>query len=233
MRLYLIILCVLSVLGGVKAEPISVTATEGDNADIHCSAALAHGNDKYFCKDPCEDDHHVLVSTKKHAQPPGKYSLVDHGYGSFTVTIYHVEFSDSGIYYCGVDRSLKDTLQKVILDVIARPTQPDYRLTSVYTPLTAPLATTDYDYDYDYDKGGVVLAVCISVGVVALLMVLLISAGLYTRTRKRARQPTDHIYANTAHVSHVPARPDDDANIYQSLQTDASRDDVYHTLHRL
>ncbi|KAL2086243.1 hypothetical protein ACEWY4_017302 [Coilia grayii] len=91
-------------LGGVKAEPISVTATEGDNADIHCSAALAHGNDKYFCKDPCEDDHHVLVATKKHSQPPGKYSLVDHGSGSFTVTIYNVEFKDSGIYYCGVDR---------------------------------------------------------------------------------------------------------------------------------
>ncbi|KAL2086255.1 hypothetical protein ACEWY4_017314 [Coilia grayii] len=152
MRLYLIISCVLSVLGGVKAEPISVTATEGDNADIHCSAALAHGNDKYFCKDPCEDDHHVLVATKKHAQPPGKYSLVDHGNGSFTVTIYHVEFNDSGTYYCGVDRFLKDTFTKVILDVIARPTQPDHRLTSVYTPLTAPPANTDYDYDSDYDK---------------------------------------------------------------------------------
>ncbi|KAL2086245.1 hypothetical protein ACEWY4_017304 [Coilia grayii] len=196
MRLYLIISCVLSVLGGVKAEPISVTATEGDNADIHCSAALAHGNDKYFCKDPCEDDHHVLVATKKHAQPPGKYSLADHGSGSFTVTIYHVEFNDSGTYYCGVDRSLKDTFTKVILDVIE---DVDDGTDPPISVRPSPSPSSNKKNELHMSKGKSGILVYIGVGLAVMLFVLVLCLAMLHRATGRKRR--ESAAAPTGHAS--------------------------------
>ncbi|KAL6482261.1 hypothetical protein MHYP_G00103410, partial [Metynnis hypsauchen] len=42
--------------------------------------------------------------------------------GVFTVTISNLEESDSGTYYCGVERIFKDTFHKVILKVLEAPT---------------------------------------------------------------------------------------------------------------
>uniref|UniRef100_A0A673GFU5 Immunoglobulin domain-containing protein n=1 Tax=Sinocyclocheilus rhinocerous TaxID=307959 RepID=A0A673GFU5_9TELE len=99
---------------------ISVT----DGADIHgysgkgvtitCSHGMASTNIKYFCREPCED-RDVLV--KSDQSPTGRYTLKDHGAGTFTVSITDLQESDSGIYWCAVDRSVKDTYKKVKLTV--------------------------------------------------------------------------------------------------------------------
>uniref|UniRef100_A0AAV2LID6 Uncharacterized protein n=1 Tax=Knipowitschia caucasica TaxID=637954 RepID=A0AAV2LID6_KNICA len=45
-------------------------------------------------------------------------SLWDHGNGSFTVTLSHLKTSDSGTYWCGASRPLKDTFVTVHLNII-------------------------------------------------------------------------------------------------------------------
>ncbi|XP_042620452.1 natural cytotoxicity triggering receptor 2-like isoform X4 [Cyprinus carpio] len=55
--------------------------------------------------------------------PTGRYTLKDSGEGTFTVNITDLQESDSGIYWCGVDRSVKDTYQKVILTVSKDPSE--------------------------------------------------------------------------------------------------------------
>ncbi|XP_016114719.1 CMRF35-like molecule 6 isoform X1 [Sinocyclocheilus grahami] len=107
-----------------------------DGADIHgysgkgvtitCSHGLASTNIKYFCREPCEDKD-VLV--KSDQSPRGRYTLKDHGAGTFTVSITDLQESDSGIYWCAVDRSVKDTYKEVKLTVSKaldtnRPTTP-------------------------------------------------------------------------------------------------------------
>ncbi|XP_016417100.1 CMRF35-like molecule 1 [Sinocyclocheilus rhinocerous] len=87
---------------------------------------MASTNIKYFCREPCED-RDVLV--KSDQSPTGRYTLKDHGAGTFTVSITDLQESDSGIYWCAVDRSVKDTYKKVKLTVsnaldTNRPTTP-------------------------------------------------------------------------------------------------------------
>ncbi|KAG5278089.1 hypothetical protein AALO_G00095060 [Alosa alosa] len=135
MSQYLIILSFLvSVLEGVESEVITVQ--EGQDANIKCSHAVAHDNVKYFCRHPCRDED-VLITSKDQYDSQPRISLVDHGTGKFDVTISKVTSTDAGTYYCGVDRYIKDTFEKVILHVIcAQTTQPS---------VTQPGPSTDSD----------------------------------------------------------------------------------------
>ncbi|KAM9492065.1 uncharacterized protein ACWYII_004068 [Salvelinus alpinus] len=51
----------------------------------------------------------------------GRYSIHDNRYGYFTVTIKNLMKSDSGTYWCGVERYGPDTLQEVHLTVTDAP----------------------------------------------------------------------------------------------------------------
>ncbi|XP_016361898.1 CMRF35-like molecule 1 [Sinocyclocheilus anshuiensis] len=51
------------------------------------------------------------------ASPRGRYTLKDSGEGTFTVNITDLQESDSGIYWCGVERFGFDSYQKVRLRV--------------------------------------------------------------------------------------------------------------------
>uniref|UniRef100_A0A8C1QSC2 Immunoglobulin domain-containing protein n=1 Tax=Cyprinus carpio TaxID=7962 RepID=A0A8C1QSC2_CYPCA len=79
---------------------------------ITCSHSWASTNIKYFCRDPCED-----ILMKSDQSPTGRYRLKDSGEGTFTVNITDLQESDSGIYWCGVDRFGFDTFTKVKLTV--------------------------------------------------------------------------------------------------------------------
>ncbi|KTF93429.1 hypothetical protein cypCar_00038362 [Cyprinus carpio] len=87
----------------------------GETVTIVCSYSWASTNIKYFCRDPCKDSKDILV--KSDQSPTGRYTLKDSGEGTFTVNITDLQESDSGIYWCGVERSVKDTYQKVNLTV--------------------------------------------------------------------------------------------------------------------
>ncbi len=54
---------------------------------------------------------------KSDQTPKGRYTLKDHGAGSFTVSITDLLESDSGLYWCAVERSGPDTFKKVKLTV--------------------------------------------------------------------------------------------------------------------
>ena len=93
-----------------------ITVREGQDAKIKCSYRSAYGNIKYFCKDPCTETD-ILVKSDWYQSLPKRFSLVDHG-SSFTVTISKVRSTDSGLYFCGVDRIYKDTFKEITLEVI-------------------------------------------------------------------------------------------------------------------
>ncbi|XP_067298671.1 CMRF35-like molecule 5 isoform X2 [Pseudorasbora parva] len=104
-------------LSGIGIPETDVTETHGSSGEhinISCSHSWASNNIKYFCRDPCED-RDILV--KSDQSPKGRYTLKDYGTGTFTVTISDLQESDSGIYWCGVDRFGKDTYHKVNLTV--------------------------------------------------------------------------------------------------------------------
>uniref|UniRef100_A0A8C0XSM2 Immunoglobulin V-set domain-containing protein n=1 Tax=Cyprinus carpio carpio TaxID=630221 RepID=A0A8C0XSM2_CYPCA len=80
----------------------------GKGATIICSYSWASTNIKYFCRDPCGDN----ILMKSDQSPTGRYRLKDSGEGTFTVNITDLQESDSGIYWCGVDRFGFDTFTK-------------------------------------------------------------------------------------------------------------------------
>ncbi|XP_056312078.1 CMRF35-like molecule 1 [Danio aesculapii] len=100
---------------------------------ITCSHKWASDNFKYFCRDPCTYKDGALVSSIQALI--GRYRLKDLGNGSFTVTITDLQESDSGIYWCGVNRSIKDTYEKVILEVSKDPNESIATSTQAYTDM--------------------------------------------------------------------------------------------------
>ncbi|XP_073716125.1 trem-like transcript 4 protein [Misgurnus anguillicaudatus] len=102
----------LSGFGHSAADEIHI---EGNEVTITCSHEWASDNKKYFCRDPCNDKDNYIVSSDQTSN--GRFRLKDSGNGTFTVTIIDLKESDSGIYWCGVDRSVKDTYHEVNLRV--------------------------------------------------------------------------------------------------------------------
>lgn len=83
-----------------------------------CSHVFAWFNSKYFCKDPCKTDGDLLVRVQSGQKAEsGRISLADLGNGDFVVNISRLQLSDSGLYWCGVDRTATDTFIDVHLTV--------------------------------------------------------------------------------------------------------------------
>ncbi|XP_056312077.1 CMRF35-like molecule 1 [Danio aesculapii] len=95
-------------------DEVSTQGYKGRNITITCSHKWASDNIKYFCRDPCKDTE-VLV--KSDQSPKGRYTLKNTGHGVFTVTITDLQKSDSGVYWCGVERVGLDTFNQVTLTV--------------------------------------------------------------------------------------------------------------------
>ncbi|KAI7811061.1 putative CMRF35-like molecule 4 [Triplophysa rosa] len=112
--------CVLSFwifLSEIKTsttEEFLIDGYTGQYVIISCSHVFAQNNRKYFCTDPCKDSD-ILVSSDWSSN--GRFTLKDFMTGTFTVTITELQESDSGIYWCGVDRVGVDTFHKVNLRV--------------------------------------------------------------------------------------------------------------------
>uniref|UniRef100_A0A4W5PV98 Immunoglobulin domain-containing protein n=1 Tax=Hucho hucho TaxID=62062 RepID=A0A4W5PV98_9TELE len=101
-----------------ESEGFEVTGLVGRLVEFKCSHIFAKRNKKYFCKDTCTGSD-ILVQTEdsKNCIKTGRYSIDDRGDGDFTVTINHLKTSDSGTYWCGVDRFFIDSSQEVLLTV--------------------------------------------------------------------------------------------------------------------
>ncbi|XP_036804881.1 cell wall protein DAN4-like [Oncorhynchus mykiss] len=117
--LHVVSCCLLSALCVV----VSAVTKEvvGGQVTVGCSFTLAGNNNKYFCKGTCSG-RDILVETKGSKNvSQDRYSIEDKGDGVFYVTIKNLMKSDSGTYWCGVERTIKDTFQEVNLTVTDAP----------------------------------------------------------------------------------------------------------------
>uniref|UniRef100_A0A4W5PCA9 Immunoglobulin V-set domain-containing protein n=1 Tax=Hucho hucho TaxID=62062 RepID=A0A4W5PCA9_9TELE len=102
----------------VESAITKVTGVVGGQVTIHCSYAdkwYGKSNGKYFCGKKCDSYNDILVQTHKNKNyiERGRYAIHDKRNGDFTVTIKNLVKSDSGTYWCGLDRSIKDSYQEV------------------------------------------------------------------------------------------------------------------------
>ncbi|KAM8843662.1 uncharacterized protein ACB058_014860 isoform 1-T1 [Synchiropus picturatus] len=101
----------------VDAASQRLTGKEGDNITITCSHSNAYSNTKFFCTTDCSLKGSLMTSKGPNT---AKYRIIDRG-NDFDVTIYKLEVNDSGTYWCGIDRVLKDTYNGVHLTVVEKP----------------------------------------------------------------------------------------------------------------
>lgn len=97
---------------------IDIQASERGDVSFECPHSYAWSNNKYFCKDPCKTDGDILVRVPSGQKAEsGRISLADLGNGVLVVNISRLQLSDSGVYWCGVDRAISDTFISVHLTV--------------------------------------------------------------------------------------------------------------------
>ena len=89
----------------------------GGQVTVGCSFTLAGNNNKYFCKGTCSGKDILVETNGSKNVSQGRYSIEDNRDGVFYVTIKNQMKSDSGTYWCGVDRTIKDTFLEVNLKV--------------------------------------------------------------------------------------------------------------------
>ncbi|KAF5898373.1 CMRF35-like molecule 1 isoform X1, partial [Clarias magur] len=114
---------------------MKVNGYERASVTIECSQQWAENNRKYFCKDLCKEDKDVVVDSVQ--PPPVRFNLQNRG-NTFTVTITNLSKTDSGRYWCGVDRYFSDTYTEVILTVLEAPPSSPPMITGahIYSPPT-------------------------------------------------------------------------------------------------
>lgn len=101
-----------------EGASIDIQGFERGEVSFICSHGLAWKNNKYICKDPCKTSKDILVTVASGLRAQsGRITLVDWGDGVFTVTFSQLQLSDSGTYWCAVDRLGLDTYNTVHLTV--------------------------------------------------------------------------------------------------------------------
>ncbi|KAM9792666.1 CMRF35-like molecule 5 [Neosynchiropus ocellatus] len=113
----MILACFLAGFSDVEADDQRLTGMEGGAIRITCSHSNAYSNTKYFCRGKCTYRDVLITSNGPNT---AKYRITDRG-NDFDVTIYNLMVKDSGLYWCGIDRSIKDTYNRVDLTVVKKP----------------------------------------------------------------------------------------------------------------
>lgn len=97
---------------------INIEGPERGTVSFRCSHRYAWTNNKYLCKNSCKSREDVLVTVQSGRRvESGRIMLEDSGHGAFTVTFRKLQLSDSGSYWCGVERTGLDTFIRVHLTV--------------------------------------------------------------------------------------------------------------------
>uniref|UniRef100_A0A4W5MPE0 Immunoglobulin domain-containing protein n=1 Tax=Hucho hucho TaxID=62062 RepID=A0A4W5MPE0_9TELE len=128
----------LTALCVVESAITKVTGAAGGQVTFVCSFIWAGTNYKYFCNGKCSCNSDILIQTvdSNKYMKTGRYSIDDRGDGDFTVTINNLKTSDSGTYWCGVNRFFKDSYQEVYLTVTDGNLTPNHILVCVLKSLT-------------------------------------------------------------------------------------------------
>ncbi|XP_018519953.1 CMRF35-like molecule 5 isoform X20 [Lates calcarifer] len=132
----------------INAETFIRTEPEGGNMTVACNFKLPGGK-KIFCKNECKEDKDILIKTVKDRAQSGRYSI-EYKEGTLLVsstllyvTITQLTKSDSGRYWCGLERTgFLDGYDEIDLRVTDAPTTsiPDCTLPPFSTSL--PSAST-------------------------------------------------------------------------------------------
>ncbi|XP_031673172.1 uncharacterized protein LOC116363984 isoform X2 [Oncorhynchus kisutch] len=116
--LHVVSCCLLSALCVVESAGINVKGVVAGQVKIKCSHTWAGDNEKYFCKIKCyHRDRLVQTEGNKNYIEKGRYTIEDLRNGVSYVTIKNLRKTDSGTYWCGVERYGPDTYQEVHLTV--------------------------------------------------------------------------------------------------------------------
>ncbi|XP_070966204.1 uncharacterized protein [Oncorhynchus clarkii lewisi] len=123
--LHIVSCCLLSGEFCLSSAGINVKGVVGGQVRIKCSHTWAGDNEKYFCKIKCyHRDRLVQTEGNKHYIEKGRYTIEDLRNGVSYVTIKNLRKTDSGTYWCGVERYGPDTYQEVHLTVTDAPPRP-------------------------------------------------------------------------------------------------------------
>ncbi|XP_071246082.1 uncharacterized protein [Salvelinus alpinus] len=132
--LHVVSCCLLSALCVVESD-VTKEVVVGGHVMFGCWFTWAGTNNKYFCKGTCSGGD-ILVETKGSKNvTQGRYSIEDKG-DVFYVTIKNLMKSDSGTYWCGLERYGPDTYKEVHLTVTDAPP------TSTTSPVSRPHVST-------------------------------------------------------------------------------------------
>ncbi|XP_071031976.1 CMRF35-like molecule 7 [Oncorhynchus clarkii lewisi] len=248
--LHVVSCCLLSALCVVVSA--GTKEVVGGHVVFSCSFFWAGTNNKYFCKGTCSG-RDILVETKRSKTvSQGRYSIEDKGDGVFYVTIKNLMKSDSGTYWCGVERYGLDTYQEVNLAVTdaspetstltSRPhvstTLPNLSKTSSNLSTTLPNLSTTFMASGDISVGPsqrtvtpVVIMVCVSLTVLVVGLILLL---IYKWRRDRTSSTTQDSTYQTLNTTTQDStnqtlnRATQDST-YQILNT-TTQDSTYQTL---
>ncbi|XP_034149965.1 CMRF35-like molecule 1 isoform X2 [Esox lucius] len=176
---------------------------EGGPVYIRCSHTWAWSTIKYFCKGTCSGQDILIKTTdRERSSEKERYSIYDFRNGDLNVTIKDLKKSDSGTYWCGVERVGLDTYQEVYLTVTDAPstTKP-----STFTPKTHVITSLSNIYGTSpnvstmFQTTGAGLMVWTSVSLVVMVTVMGLVLALFCIKRRGSRRPTypQLVYKNT------------------------------------
>ncbi|KAL7845340.1 hypothetical protein AOLI_G00235320 [Acnodon oligacanthus] len=202
---------------------VKLTARVDDRLSFSCFHTWATTNIKYLCRWGCSDKDVLIRSNGvgKIAEK-GRYSLHDQGSGRITITIAGLWKSDSGRYWCGVERAGIDTFQEVFLTVLDAPT-----VTASPKASFSPSTSSAEKMDKTSTKGRQnIIAVCMT----ALVLTVALSLALYYKWGQscctvracfsKSSDKSSRSEVNTVHeeTSSRPQKSDGICPIYENME---------------
>ncbi|XP_061888747.1 CMRF35-like molecule 1 isoform X2 [Entelurus aequoreus] len=177
--------------GGVADN---VEGLEGAEVSFQCQHQYASQSTKYLCRDPCKTQQDIVAQVQPGKRATkGKLCLDDAGNGVFNVTFKQLQLSDSGTYWCAVERLGFDTYIEMKLQVKAvgvHPAVGDHTTTSVlirsityWTTYTSAQTTPEMDLGANWPTAALWYGIA---GAGAVLFTLVV-AGTFRKCRSQVK----------------------------------------------
>ncbi|XP_050927407.1 CMRF35-like molecule 1 isoform X18 [Lates calcarifer] len=195
----------------INAETFIRTEPEGGNMTVACNFKLPGGK-KIFCKNECKEDKDILIKTVKDRAQSGRYSI-EYKEGTLLVsstllyvTITQLTKSDSGRYWCGLERTgFLDGYDEIDLRVTDASTSTTSTTTTVTQSLSSSSgsstpSSSSPETNTQPKTSPTGPGVLLYVGLTLLFMIIVLSVAVLIFCRKNASKPkeppADTVYAN-------------------------------------